>query len=375
LKEASSLMAKNDSKDTNKEELLEKLVKELEKNHGTGSVMIMGKGLDNSNISVVPSGCLSLDIALGVGGYPRGRIVEIFGNESSGKTTLALHSLAEVQKLNGIAAFVDAEHALDVEYAKKLGVDVDKLIVSQPDYGEQALEIVDSLIRSNIVDLIVVDSVAALVPKAEIEGAMGDSHMGLQARLMSQALRKLAGSISKSKSIVIFINQVRMKIGVVYGNPETTTGGIALKFYSTIRVEVRKGSAIREGKDQIGNETTLKIVKNKVAPPFKQANVDMIFGRGIAKENDIFNLAVEEDLIQRKGAWFSYINENGEEVSLGQGKTNSISYLMENPEILDYLEYTIRKKHNLIIPDYLIEKFESNSSKSKKEKNEEAQKN
>jgi len=375
LKEASSLMAKNDSKDTNKEELLEKLVKELEKNHGTGSVMIMGKGLDNSNISVVPSGCLSLDIALGVGGYPRGRIVEIFGNESSGKTTLALHSLAEVQKLNGIAAFVDAEHALDVEYAKKLGVDVDKLIVSQPDYGEQALEIVDSLIRSNIVDLIVVDSVAALVPKAEIEGAMGDSHMGLQARLMSQALRKLAGSISKSKSIVIFINQVRMKIGVVYGNPETTTGGIALKFYSTIRVEVRKGSAIREGKDQIGNETTLKVVKNKVAPPFKQANVDMIFGRGVAKENDIFNLAVEEDLIQRKGAWFSYINEDGEEVSLGQGKTNSISYLMENPEILDYLEYTIRKKHNLIIPDYLIEKFESKSSKNKKEKNEEAQKN
>ncbi|KUK83472.1 MULTISPECIES: recombinase RecA [Petrotoga] len=368
-------MAKNDSKDTNKEELLEKLVKELEKNHGTGSVMIMGKGLDNSNISVVPSGCLSLDIALGVGGYPRGRIVEIYGNESSGKTTLALHSLAEVQKLNGIVAFVDAEHALDVEYAKKLGVDVDKLIVSQPDYGEQALEIVDSLIRSNIVDLIVVDSVAALVPKAEIEGAMGDSHMGLQARLMSQALRKLAGSINKSKSIVIFINQVRMKIGVVYGNPETTTGGIALKFYSTIRIEVRKGNAIREGKDQIGNETTLKVVKNKVAPPFKQANVDMIFGRGVAKENDIFNLAVEEDLIQRKGAWFSYINENGEEVSLGQGKTNSVSYLMENPDILDYLEYTIRKKHNLIIPDYLVEKFESNSSKSKKEKNEEVQKN
>ncbi len=230
--------------------------------------MIMGKGLDNRDISVVPTGCLSLDIALGIGGgYPRGRIIEIYGNEASGKTTLALQALAEVQKLNGIAAFIDAEHALDIEYAKKLGgVDVDKLIVSQPDFGEQALEIVDSLVRSNIVDIIVVDSVAALVPKAEIEGSMGDAHVGLQARLMSQALRKLAGSVSKSKSIVIFINQIRMKIGVLYGNPETTTGGIALKFYSTIRIEARKGAAIREGKDQIGNESVLKVVKNKVAP-------------------------------------------------------------------------------------------------------------
>lgn len=361
-------MAKNDSKDVNKEDLLEKLVKELEKNHGTGSVMIMGKGLDNKNISVVSTGCLSLDIALGVGGYPRGRIIEIYGNESSGKTTLALQSLAEVQRMNGIAAFIDAEHALDIDYARKLGVDVDKLIVSQPDYGEQALEIVDSLVRSNIVDIIVVDSVAALVPKAEIEGAMGDSHMGLQARLMSQALRKLAGSVSKSKSIVIFINQIRMKIGVVYGNPETTTGGIALKFYSTIRIEVRKGSVIREGKDQIGTETTLKVVKNKVAPPFKEASVDMVFGKGIAKENDIFNLALEEGLIQRKGAWFSYINDKGEEISLGQGKNASINYLVENPDILDYLEYTIRKNHGLTIPELLTEKFESKSSKNEKNK-------
>lgn len=366
-------MDKNDTNNTNengKEVLLEKLVKELEKSHGSGSVMIMGKGLDNRNISVIPSGILSLDIALGIGGYPRGRIIEIYGNESSGKTTLALQSLAEVQKLNGITAFVDAEHALDIEYAKKLGVDVDKLIVSQPDYGEQALEIVDSLVRSNIVDLIIVDSVAALVPKAEIEGAMGDSHMGLQARLMSQALRKLAGSISKSKSIVIFINQVRMKIGVVYGNPETTTGGIALKFYSTIRIDVKKGSPIREGKEQIGNETTLKVVKNKVAPPFREASVDMIFGKGIAKENDIFNLSLQEGLIQRKGAWFSYFNEKGEEISIGQGKTNSVDYLVQNPDILDYFEYTIRKNHELTIPEALIEKFEKSSSKKQIKKNE-----
>ncbi|CEP77403.1 MAG: recombinase RecA [Defluviitoga tunisiensis] len=373
-------MAKDDSKDINKDALLEKLVKELEKTHGTGSVMIMGKGLDNRDISVVPTGCLSLDIALGIGGYPRGRIIEIYGNEASGKTTLALQALAEVQKLNGIAAFIDAEHALDIEYAKKLGVDVDKLIVSQPDFGEQALEIVDSLVRSNIVDIIVVDSVAALVPKAEIEGSMGDAHVGLQARLMSQALRKLAGSVSKSKSIVIFINQIRMKIGVLYGNPETTTGGIALKFYSTIRIEARKGAAIREGKDQIGNESVLKVVKNKVAPPFKEVNVDMIFGRGFAKENDIFNLALEEGLIQRKGAWFSYIDDKGEEISLGQGKTNSVAYLIQNPDILDYLEYTIRKKHGIVVPDYLTEKFEKpNKAKNKetekeKEKSKESEK-
>lgn len=353
--------------DNNKDQLLEKLVKELEKSHGTGSVMIMGQGVDNNNISTIPSGCLSLDVALGVGGFPRGRIIEVYGNESSGKTTLTLQALAEVQKNNGIAAFVDAEHALDVEYAKNLGVNIDKLIVSQPDFGEQALEIVDSLVRSNVVDMVVIDSVAALVPKTEIEGAMGDSHVGLQARLMSQALRKLAGSVSKSKTIVVFINQVRMKIGVMYGSPETTTGGVALKFYSTIRVEVRRGSQIREGKDAVGNETTLKVVKNKVAPPFKEAKVDMIYGKGIAKEYDIFNLAVENEFIQRKGAWFSYINENEEEVSIGQGKLNSVNYLMENPELLDYLEYKIRKKMEIAVPEDLEEMFKDKSKKNKKE--------
>lgn len=353
-------MAKKDSKTNKKEvdksELLEKLVKELEKNHGQGSVMLMGQNIKPDEIKTVSSGCLSLDLALGIGGFPRGRIIEIFGNESSGKTTLALHALASVQKSGGVAAIVDAEHALDTEYAEKLGINIDKLILSQPDYGEQALEIVDSLVRSNMVDMVVLDSVAALVPKAEIEGAMGDSHMGLQARLMSQALRKLAGSISKSKATVIFINQVRMKIGVMYGNPETTTGGIALKFYSSIRVEVRRSSLIREGKDSIGNETSLKVVKNKVAPPFKEAKVDMIYGKGIAKENDIFNLAVEEDIVQKKGAWFSYIDINGNEVSLGQGKINAINYFLENPELIDFLELKIREKHNLSISDSLKEK-------------------
>jgi recombination protein RecA len=356
---------KTDNNDNGKDQLLEKLVKELEKNHGKGSVMLMGKGNENNHVASVPSGVLSLDVALGIGGLPRGRIIEIYGNESSGKTTLTLQALAEVQKHNGVAAFVDAEHALDIEYAEHLGVDVDKLIVSQPDYGEQALEIVDSLVRSNMVDMVVLDSVAALVPKTEIDGAMGDSHVGLQARLMSQALRKLAGSVSKSKTIVVFINQVRMKIGVMYGNPETTTGGVALKFYSSLRIEVRRGSQIREGKEAIGNETKLKVVKNKVAPPFKEAQVDMIYGEGIAKQNDIFNLAVEEGFIQRKGAWFSYVNEDEEEVSLGQGKINSLEYLKEHPELLDYFEYEIRKKKGLYIPEDL-EKSINEMKKGKK---------
>jgi recombination protein RecA len=356
---------KTDNNNNGKDQLLEKLVKELEKNHGKGSVMLMGKGNENNHVASVPSGVLSLDVALGIGGLPRGRIVEIYGNESSGKTTLTLQALAEVQKHNGVAAFVDAEHALDVEYAEHLGVDVDKLIVSQPDYGEQALEIVDSLVRSNMVDMVVLDSVAALVPKTEIDGAMGDSHVGLQARLMSQALRKLAGSVSKSKTIVVFINQVRMKIGVMYGNPETTTGGVALKFYSSVRIEVRRGSQIREGKEAIGNETKLKVVKNKVAPPFKEAQVDMIYGEGIAKENDVFNLAVEEGFIQRKGAWFSYVNDEEEEVSLGQGKINSLEYLKEHPELLDYFEYEIRKKKELYIPEDL-EKAIKEMQKGKK---------
>ncbi|MCP5455365.1 MAG: recombinase RecA [Thermotogae bacterium] len=359
----------NNSKEPNKQDLLEKLVKELEKNHGAGSVMLMGKGIENKEIKVIPTGCLALDMALGVGGFPRGRIIEIYGNESSGKTTLALQAVAEVQKRGGVSAFVDAEHALDIEYAGKLGVDIDNLIVSQPDYGEQALEIVDSLVRSNMVDMIILDSVAALVPKTEIEGSMGDAHVGLQARLMSQALRKLAGSVNKSKTIVVFINQVRMKIGVMYGNPETTTGGVALKFYSTIRIEVRKGTQIREGKDAIGSETNLKVVKNKVAPPFKEVKVDMIYGKGIARENDIFNLAVENELILRKGAWFFLVNEKEEEISIGQGKVNSVNYLLENPELIDYLEYKIRSKFEVPIPEDLAEKFNSKKpAKSKTEK-------
>jgi recombination protein RecA len=371
-------MAKKNSKankeEPKKDDLLEKLVKELEKNHGQGSVMLMGKNVNAEEIKTISSGCLSLDIALGIGGFPRGRIIEVFGNESSGKTTLALQALSQVQKVGGVAAIVDAEHALDTDYAKKLGIDIDKLILSQPDFGEQALEIVDSLVRSNMVDMIVVDSVAALVPKTEIEGSMGDAHVGLQARLMSQALRKLAGSISKSKAIVLFINQVRMKIGVMYGNPETTTGGVALKFYSTIRIEVRKNSLIREGKDAIGNETTLKVVKNKVAPPFREAKVDMIYGLGIAKEYDIFNIAVEEDIVQKKGAWFSYVDYEGNEISLGQGKMNAIGYFLERPELLEYLELKIREKKGIKVPQELqksVESFlkppakKSNSSKSK----------
>lgn len=364
---------KSDKKNAiNKEEMLDKLVKELEKNYGEGSIMILGKGLEEERkLDIVPSGVLSVDVALGVGGYPRGRIVEIYGNESSGKTTLALHSIAEVQKRGGIAAFVDAEHALDLEYAKKLGVDPNTLILSQPDFGEQALEIVDSIVRSNIVDLVVVDSVAALVPRAEIEGSMGDSHMGLQARLMSQALRKLAGSINKSKTIVIFINQTRMKIGVVYGNPETTAGGVALKFYSTIRMEVRKGTTLREGKEAYGNEVNIKVVKNKVAPPFKEVKVDMIYGKGLAKDNDVFNLAVAKDIVKRSGAWFSYTDLDGNEISLGQGKVKALEYLKSNDYLLNEIEYRIREKLGLIIPEDLKEKIENkgvSESKDEKEK-------
>ncbi|GAB6188885.1 recombinase RecA [Marinitoga arctica] len=367
-------MAKKPEKKSaiNKEDMLDKLVKELEKNYGEGSIMILGKGLEEERkLDIVPSGVLSVDAALGVGGYPRGRIIEIYGNESSGKTTLALHSIAEVQKRGGIAAFVDAEHALDLEYAKKLGVNPNTLILSQPDFGEQALEIVDSIVRSNIVDLVVVDSVAALVPRAEIEGSMGDSHMGLQARLMSQALRKLAGSINKSKTIVIFINQTRMKIGVVYGNPETTAGGVALKFYSTIRMEVRKGTALREGKEAYGNEVNVKVVKNKVAPPFKEVKIDMIYGKGLAKDNDIFNLAVANDIIKRSGAWFSYTDLEGNEISLGQGKVKALEYLKSNEYLLDEIEYRIREKLGLIIPEDLKEKIKNkgdSSSNNEKEK-------
>lgn len=331
--------------DEMKRDVLKKAISKIEKAYGKGSIMVLGEDNLIQTIDVIPSGSLAIDIASGVGGYPRGRVIEIYGPESSGKTTIALHAIASVQKLGGIAAFVDAEHALDLNYARSLGINLSELLVSQPDYGEQALDIVDELVRSNAVDLIVVDSVAALVPRAEIEGAMGDAQIGLQARLMSQALRKLAGNVNKSKAVVIFINQTRMKIGVMYGNPETTTGGVALKFYATMRMEVRSSGKIVEGNEHIGNEVTIKFVKNKVAPPFRTATVDIIYGKGIVRENELFNIAVNEGLIDRRGSWFTYEDLEGKEHSLGQGKSNAVSYLVEHPEVADEIERRIREKH------------------------------
>lgn len=315
---------------------------QIEKQFGKGSIMRLG---DQKTIKmeVIPTGSLSLDIALGIGGFPRGRIIEIYGPESSGKTTVALHAIAETQKRNGIAAFIDAEHALDPNYAKNLGVDVDNLIVSQPDTGEQALEIAEALVRSGAVDIIVVDSVAALVPKAEIEGEMGDSHVGLQARLMSQALRKLAGAINKSRAIVIFINQLREKVGIMFGNPETTTGGRALKFYSSIRLDVRKVDSIKQGEDIIGSRTRVKVVKNKVAPPFKQAEFDIMYGKGISNEGNVLDVGVEANIINKSGAWFSY-----GDIRLGQGRENAKQFLLENPNIYKEIERKIREKYNLL---------------------------
>lgn len=316
----------------------------IEKQFGKGSIMRMSESAvaAAADLPVVSTGSLSLDIALGAGGLPRGRIIEAYGTESSGKTTLALHCVAEVQKAGGVAAFIDAEHALDVSYARRIGVDTNELLVSQPDNGEQALEIVDMLVRSGGVDIIVIDSVAALVPKAEIEGEMGDSHMGLQARLMSQALRKLTGSVSKSNTIVMFINQVRMKIGIVFGNPETTTGGQALKFYSTIRMEVRRAAAIKNGNDTIGTRTRVKVVKNKIAAPFKEAEFDVMFGQGISREGDVLDLAAESEIIQRSGTWFTYGNDR-----LGQGRENAKEYLRERPELLRKIENEVRRKFNI----------------------------
>ncbi|KAB8033504.1 recombinase RecA [Fluviispira multicolorata] len=330
----------------NKFKALETLFQSVEKQFGKGTIMRLS---DDSKIAqeiqVIPTGSLSLDVALGVGGLPKGRVVEIYGTESSGKTTLTLHAIAECQKKGGIAAFIDAEHALDVSYARKIGVSTSDLLVSQPDNGEQALEIVDMLVRSGAVDLIVVDSVAALTPKSEIEGEMGDSHMGLQARLMSQALRKLTGSISKTNCCVIFINQVRMKIGIVFGNPETTTGGQALKFYSTVRLEVRKAAAIKNANDTIGHRTKVKVVKNKVAAPFKEVEFDIMFGHGISKEGDVLDLASAPDaeIIQKSGTWFTY---NGER--LGQGRENAKEYLREHPETMAKIEAAVRARANLI---------------------------
>jgi|UniRef100_A0A7V3RES0 recombination protein RecA len=331
-----------------KEKALESAIKQIERDFGKGSIMILGEEEIVKNIETIPTGSLSLDIALGVGGYPRGRVIEIYGPESSGKTTLTLHALAQAQKRGGIVAFIDVEHALDPSYAKNLGVDVNKLVISQPDSGEQALEIVDTLVRSNAVDMVVIDSVAALTPRAEVEGAMGDSQIGLQARLMSQALRKLTGNVSKSKAIVFFTNQIRMKIGVMFGSPETTSGGNALKFYATIRLDIRRGEAIKEGDRIVGNETRIKVVKNKVAPPFKEAHFDIIYGKGIVRENELVDLGTSEGIISKKGSWFSYTTLEGKELSIGQGKNNVVQYLTENAQIADEIEQRIREAHGLL---------------------------
>lgn len=327
---------------SDKRAALDMALKQIEKQFGKGSIMKLGEASASMNVETIPTGSLALDIALGVGGFPRGRIIEIYGPESSGKTTVALHSVAEVQKRGGQAAFIDAEHALDPLYASKVGVNIDELLISQPDTGEQALEIAEALVRSGAVDVIVIDSVAALVPKSELEGDMGDSHVGLQARLMSQALRKLAGAISKSKTIAIFINQIREKVGVMFGNPETTTGGRALKFYSTVRLEVRRSEAIKQGNDIVGNRTRIKVVKNKVAPPFKQAEVDIMFGEGISREGSMVDMGAEIDVIQKSGAWYSFNEER-----LGQGRENAKQFLKEHPEIADQIEIQIRNHYKV----------------------------
>jgi recombination protein RecA len=318
---------------------LDAALAQIEKQYGKGSVMKLGDKSANLNIEVVPTGSLSLDLALGLGGMPRGRVVEIYGPESSGKTTVALHVVAEVQKRGGIAGFIDAEHALDPTYAKNIGVDIDNLYISQPDNGEQALEITETMVRSGAVDVIIVDSVAALVPKAEIDGEMGDSHVGLQARLMSQALRKLTGIISKSNCVVIFINQLREKVGVMYGNPETTTGGRALKFYSSVRLDVRRIETLKVGGEVVGNRTRVKVVKNKVAPPFKEAEFDIMFGKGISRSGDILDLAVNYNIINKAGAWYSY---NGDKI--GQGRENTKIYMEERPEFMADIEQQVRAK-------------------------------
>lgn len=328
--------------DENRNRALELAMGQIEKQFGKGSIMRLGSDYQMPAVEYIPTGALSLDLALGVGGVPKGRIIEIFGPESSGKTTLALHIVAEVQKKGGIAAFVDAEHALDIQYAGHLGVKADDLLVSQPDTGEQALEITEMLVRSGAIDVLVVDSVAALTPRAEIEGEMGDSHMGLQARLMSQALRKLTATVSKSNCCIIFINQIRMKIGVMFGNPETTTGGNALKFYSSVRMDIRRIAALKNGQDVIGGRTRVKVVKNKVAPPFKQAEFDIMYGTGISREGDILDLGVDNDIIEKSGSWFSY---NGERV--GQGRENAKQFLKENPEITNEIETKLRELYGL----------------------------
>lgn len=340
---------------TDKEKALDLALNQIEKQFGKGSVMKLGENT-KLNLDFIPTGSLDLDIALGIGGIPRGRVVEIYGPESSGKTTVALHVIAEAQNMGGIAAFIDAEHALDPSYSKRLGVDIDNLIISQPDTGEQALEIAEALVRSGAIDIVVIDSVAALVPKAELEGEMGDSHVGLQARLMSQALRKLTGAINKSNTTCVFINQLREKIGIMFGNPETTSGGRALKFYSSIRLDVRRIESIKQGDQILGNRTRVRVVKNKVAPPFKVAEFDIMYGKGISKEGNVLDVGVSSDIIKKAGSWYSY----GEH-RLGQGRENSKEFLKENPEIYAEIEHKVRVKNDLI-------KEEDSDAKDKKDK-------
>jgi len=341
-----------------KQEALHNVLSKIEKQYGEGSVMILGDDV-KLDIDAIPTGSLALDIALGIGGIPKGRIIEVYGPESSGKTTLALHMLAEAQKMDGTGAFIDAEHALDPGYAKNLGVDVENLIISQPDTGEQALEITEALVRSNAVDLIIIDSVAALVPKAEIDGDMGAAQIGLQARLMSQALRKLTGAINKSKCTVVFINQLREKVGIMFGNPETTTGGRALKFYSSVRLDIRKSENIKKGDEIIGNRVRVKVVKNKIAPPFRQAEFDIMYGKGISSVGNILDVAAEADIVKKAGAWYSY----GEE-RLGQGRENAKDFLEENPDILKEIDHKVRVYYNILPDD---EKNEEDTSTTNEE--------
>ncbi|NIS62468.1 MAG: recombinase RecA [Proteobacteria bacterium] len=330
------------AREGDKERAVDLAVTQIERQYGKGAIMRLGGDALLPDVPVIPTGSLALDIALGLGGLPRGRVVEIFGPEASGKTTLALHAVAEAQRIGGVASFIDAEHALDVHYARALGVKTDDLLISQPDTGEQALEITEILVRSGAVDMIVIDSVAALVPRAEIEGEMGDAHMGLQARLMSQALRKLAATISKSKTIVIFINQIRMKIGVLFGNPETTTGGNALKFYSSVRLDIRRIASIKQAQEVIGSRTRVRVVKNKVAPPFKEAEFDIIYGKGISREGDVLDLAVDHDAIEKSGTWYTYKDQR-----IGQGRENAKAFLEANPEVLNQIEEEILGRFNL----------------------------
>lgn len=347
---------------SDRKQALDMALKQIEKQYGKGSIMKLGEQA-GQRVSTISSGALALDIALGVGGYPRGRVIEVYGPESSGKTTVSLHAIAEVQRNGGTAAFIDAEHALDPVYAQNLGVNIDELLLSQPDTGEQGLEIAEALVRSGAVDIVIVDSVAALVPKAEIEGEMGDSHVGLQARLMSQALRKLSGAVSKSKTIVVFINQIREKVGVMFGNPEVTPGGRALKFYASVRLEVRRAEALKQGNDIMGNKTKLKVVKNKVAPPFRTAEVDIMYGQGISREGSILDIGSELDIVDKSGAWYSYNEER-----MGQGRENAKQFLKENVDIATEIDTKIREHHGLLGAKEVPAEEKPESAKDKKEK-------